>query len=85
MKLPHGLSAQEIRLLQEFRRLEKEELTNEEIASVKHPATPGGDLPAVLAEKGWLAPSGTDGRYALTEKSKELLAFDPVPIYEREG
>lgn len=85
MKLPHDLSAQEIRVLQEFRRLEKGALSKEEIAAVKHPAPPMTDVASALVEKGWVQTNGTGGTYELTEKAKEFLSFNPVPLYEREG
>ena len=80
--LPHGLSPAEIRVLQEFRRLAAEELTLEQIRAIKHPAG-GGEEPAWrLVERGWLSTDEGRQKVALTDPSRELLAYDPVPENE---
>lgn len=77
MILPEGLTADEIRVLQEFRRTAQEALTAEQIAGIQHPAG-GGEAPAKrLIEKAYLA--GGDAGYALTERAKEFLARDVKP------
>ena len=47
MHLPEGLTPAEIRVLQEYRRLGKQELTVEEIKAIKHPVG-GGETPATI-------------------------------------
>lgn len=81
--LPLGLTSEEIRVLQEFRRLNAEALPVETIKALKHPAGPGGEAPAIsLADKGWLEIDGPRENYTLTAKAKEFLSHDPKPMYE---
>jgi hypothetical protein len=81
--LPHGLTTAEIRILQEFRRLNLETMTVEQIKTIKHPAG-GGEAPAVsLVAKGFLqTENGSADRFTLTQKAKDLLAIDPKPEVE---
>lgn len=83
VKLPDGLKADQIRILQEFRRLAKRELTGTELDGVRHPGGGGGE-PALLSlvEKGYLTHEA-EGRFALTPKSDEILAVDYTPYSER--
>lgn len=79
------MTAQEIRVLQEFRRVAAETMTADAVKAIKHPAG-GGDAPAIsLITKGYL--TSDDGRtnYTLTEKAKEFLAYDPKPEFEEAG
>lgn len=81
--LPNDLTTQEIRVLQEFRRLNLETMSVDQIKAIKHPFG-GGEQPAVsLVGKGWLTadPAG----YTLTEKAKAFLANDPKPMFEEAG
>jgi hypothetical protein len=79
IKLPSDLSSEEIRVLQEFRRLGTEALALEAIKSIKHPAG-GGEVPvAGLVAKGFLEANGTDEQFVLTEKGKAFLAVEPRP------
>lgn len=81
--LPLGLTSEEIRVLQEFRRLNAEALPLEKIKTLKHPAGPGGEAPAVaLTDKGWLEIDAARENYALTQKAKDFLAIDAKPMYE---
>ena len=82
VKLPDGLQADEIRILQEFRRLGKRELTGGEIGAIRHPVGGGEAAVRGLLEKGFLAGEGED-RFALTPKSDEILAVDYTPYSER--
>jgi hypothetical protein len=83
--LPNGLTTQEIRVLQEFRRLNAESLTLEQIKAIKHPAG-GGEAPAVsLVDKGWLETNGNRESFATTQKAKDFLALDPKPMFEEAG
>ncbi len=78
--IPHPLTAQEIRVLQEFRRMAADTLTGETIRKIKHPAG-SGDAPAkALVEKGYLTFDASGENYALTDKSKQFLAIDYKPI-----
>lgn len=77
-----GMTPQEIRVLQEFRRVATETLPVDAIKAIKHP-TGGGDAPAIsLIAKGYLAADEGRTAFTLTEKAKEFLAFDPKPEFE---
>jgi hypothetical protein len=78
--LPHGLTAPEIRVLQEFRRLTVETLALATIKAIRHPAG-GGESPAVgLVAKGYLEADGMGESFTLTQRAKDLLAIDPKPM-----
>lgn len=80
--LPFSITIQEMRVLQEFRRLAAETLPVAAIKAIKHP-TGGGDAPALsLIDKGYL--TADDGRqtFTLTDKAKEFLAIDAKPLVE---
>lgn len=80
-----GMTPQEIRVLQEFRRVSAESLSADAIKAIKHPAG-GGDAPAnSLISKGYLTASDGGSNFALTEKAKEFLAYDPKPEFEEAG
>lgn len=80
--LPDTLKSDEIRILQEFRRLARREMTADQIRALKHPV--GGGDPAIrgLHEKGYLTP-GEGESWTLTPKSDELLALEHLPYSER--
>jgi hypothetical protein len=79
--LPHGLTTAEIRVLQEFRRLTTDTLPLETIKAIKHPAGALGEAPAAsLIGKGFL--TGEGETFVLTQKAKDVLAIDPVPMVE---
>jgi hypothetical protein len=78
--LPNDLTTPEIRVLQEFRRLNAETMTLEQVKAIKHPAG-GGEQPAAgLVGKGYLTADA--GGFTLTEKSKAFLAIDARPMFE---
>ena len=78
--LPNELTSQEIRVLQEFRRLNLQTMTPEQIKAIKHPVG-GGEQPAAgLVGKGYL--TADSGGFALTEKSASFLAIDARPMFE---
>jgi len=78
--LPFPLTAQEMRVLQEYRRIGTDSLPIDTIKSIKHPIG-GGDSPALsLVAKGYLTSD-----FALTEKAKEFLAIDFKPEVESAG
>jgi len=81
MKLPNGFRPEELRILQEYRRLARKSMTREEIDLIRHPASAEGAIEGLL-EKGYLVPSGGEGEYLLTPASEELLAVEPVPEWE---
>ncbi|HUF18841.1 MAG TPA: hypothetical protein VMS12_12430 [Thermoanaerobaculia bacterium] len=79
MLMPNGLTPQEIRILQEFRRVGAEELPLDQIKAVKHPA---GDPEApvwTLAEKGYLAADDSRQMLSLTEEARAFLSYNPEP------
>jgi hypothetical protein len=81
--LPLGLTSEEIRVLQEFRRLNAETLPVDRIKAIKHPAGAGGEAPAVsLTDKGWLEVDGPRENFTLTQKAKDFLAIDAKPLFE---
>ncbi|HYH07769.1 MAG TPA: hypothetical protein VEK11_12000 [Thermoanaerobaculia bacterium] len=78
--LPNGLTTQEIRVLQEFRRLNADSLALEQVKAIKHPAG-GGEAPAAsLVSKGYLTSTGEG--FAITPSGKDFLAIDAKPMIE---
>ena len=81
--LSHPMTSQEIRVLQEFRRIGTETLATAAIKAIKHPAG-GGEAPAVsLVQKGYLTANGEN--FTLTQKAKDFLALDVKPEGESEA
>jgi hypothetical protein len=78
--LPNGLTPQEIRILQEFRRLNADSLNAEQLKAIKHPAGDGEAAAASLVTKGYLVADG-DG-FAVTQSGKDFLAIDAKPMVE---
>jgi hypothetical protein len=77
-----GMTEQEIRVLQEFRRLSVESLGFAAIKAIKHPAG-GGEAPAfALVDKGMLTTDAARENFTLTAKAKEFLSYDPKPEFE---
>jgi hypothetical protein len=77
-----GMTEQEIRVLQEYRRVGTESLTIAAIVAIKHPAG-GGEAPALsLVDKGFLATDAARENFTLTPKAKEFLSYDPKPEFE---
>jgi len=80
-----GMTEQEIRVLQEFRRMAMETLGIDAIKAIKHPAG-GGEAPALsLVDKGFLTADGAREKFTLTEKAKDFLSYDPKPEFEEAG
>ena len=80
-----GMTEQEIRVLQEFRRMAVESLGIAAIKGIKHPAG-GGETPAfALVEKGFLTVDAARENFTLTEKAKDFLSYDPKPEFEETG
>ena len=83
--LSHPMSSQEMRVLQEFRRVAAETLPLAAIKSIKHP-TGGGETPAnSLVAKGYLTADSGSENYTLTEKAKDFLALEVKPEFEEAG
>jgi hypothetical protein len=77
--LSHPLTVQEIRVLQEFKRLGTETLAITAIKAIKHPAG-GGEGPArTLAGKGYLTADANAENFILTDKGREFLAHESKP------
>ena len=80
--LINGMTAEEIRVLQEFRRIASDTMPVVAIKAIKHP-TGGGDAPAfALVAKGYLIVDDARESFTLTQKAKEFLAYDPKPEFE---
>lgn len=80
--LPIPLTAPEMRVLQEFRRISADTLDLAAIKAIKHP-TGGGEAPAFdLIDKGYLAADGPREKFTLTEKARAFLAINYVPEVE---
>ena len=83
--LPFPLNAQEMRVLQEYRRASVDALDLAVIKAIKHP-TGGGEGPAFgLVEKGYLTTDDKRERFELTARAKEFLAINYVPEVESAG
>ena len=79
------VTAQEMRVLQEFRRVAAETLPVAAIKAIKHPAG-GGEAPAVsLVAKGYLSADAGAESYTLTQKAKDFLALEVKPEFEEAG
>ncbi|MEO6258850.1 MAG: hypothetical protein ABIP63_00810 [Thermoanaerobaculia bacterium] len=80
--LIRGLTPQEIRVLQEFRRLSAETLPLSAITAIRHPAG-GGEAPALdLVGKEFLTADAPRENFSLTSKARDFLAYDPKPEFE---
>lgn len=83
--LAKDLTTQEIRVLQEFRRVTSDTLTAAAIKAIKHPVG-GGEAPALsLIDKGYLTADAARENFTLAEKAKAFLAYDPKPEVESSG
>jgi hypothetical protein len=79
------MTAQEMRVLQEYRRLGSNTLALPAIKAIKHPVG-GGEAPAFsLVDKGYLTADETRQNFTLTEKAKSFLAIEPKPLVEESG
>ena len=80
--LSHPMTSQEIRVLQEYRRISAESIPLADLNAVKHPVG-GGEAPVLsLVEKGYLVTDQGGEKFALTDKAKEFLALDVKPAPE---
>ncbi|PYQ50885.1 MAG: hypothetical protein DMF59_09600 [Acidobacteria bacterium] len=77
-----GMTEQEIRVLQEFRRLTTETMPLTTIKTIKHPFG-GGEAPAFsLVQKGYLSADDARQNFTLTQKARDFLAYDLKPEFE---
>ncbi|HSP35285.1 MAG TPA: hypothetical protein VLU46_13290 [Thermoanaerobaculia bacterium] len=83
--MSHPMTPQEMRVLQEFRRVKSDTLSIDAVNAIKHPAG-GGEGPAVsLVQKGYLSTNGNAAQFTLTQKAKDFLAIDVKPMVEGGG
>ena len=76
--LPYDMSVEEMRVLQEFRRINAQTLTAEHVATIRHPTSgPGEAHGEALVRRGYLTRS--DEGYTLTPRGQEFLAIDAKP------
>jgi hypothetical protein len=79
IKLPHDLTPAEIRILQEYRRLNAETLPLATLTAIKHPAGGGERSVAGLVQKGFLAADAGSESYSLTGTARDFLAIEAKP------
>ncbi|MGZ5475212.1 MAG: hypothetical protein ACXW3E_05075 [Thermoanaerobaculia bacterium] len=73
------LTAPEMRVLQEYRRINSETMPIAAITAIKHPAG-GGEAPALsLADKGFLTTDESRENFTLTQKAKDFLSIEVKP------
>ena len=83
--MSHPMTAQEMRVLQEFRRIAADTMPVAAIKAIKHPAG-GGEAPAAsLVAKGYLTVDAGAQSYTVTQKGKDFLALDVKPEFEEAG
>lgn len=78
--LPSGLTPEQIRVLQEYRRLNAETLSLETIRAIRNPSGESGEVAvAGLVTAGYLDADGAKENFALTQKGKAFLAIEAKP------
>ncbi len=82
VKLPDGLAADQIRILQEFRRRKAGSLTGDEVAAIRHPVGGGPAALEALLARGYVR-RGSDGRIDIEPRGEALAGTDYLPYYER--
>ncbi|HEU5162226.1 MAG TPA: hypothetical protein VFV54_03680 [Thermoanaerobaculia bacterium] len=82
VKLPDGLAADQIRILQEFRRRKVRTLTMDEIAAIRHPVASGPEAVEALIAKGYVR-RGADQTIEVEPKGEALAGIEAIPYYER--
>jgi hypothetical protein len=83
--LSHPMTPQEIRVLQEYRRISAETIAIADLNAVKHPVSAGEAPILSLVEKGYLVADEGREKFTLTAKAHEFLALDPKPMAEDAG
>lgn len=79
MLMPNGLTPQEIRVLQEFRRMGVEALPLDQIKAVRHPAGDSETPVWSLTDKGYLTADESRQNLSLTEEARAFLSYNPEP------
>ena len=80
--LPVPLTVQQIRVLQEFRRIGTDSLPLDAIQAIKHPAG-GGVAPVdALASRGYLVFDPSASTMNLTDRGRDFLAIEVKPAAE---
>lgn len=80
--LPHGLEPHEIRVLQEYRRLNAGSLPMSTLTAIRHPAgAPDGPVKSLVA-KGFLAAEAEGESFALADPARDFLAIEAKPEFE---
>jgi len=82
--LSHPMSSQEIRILQEYRRINGDSMALPAIQAIKHPTADAAALPS-LVHKGYLEADASGQTFSLTAKGKEFLSHDVKPEFEEPG
>lgn len=83
--LSHPMTSQEIRVLQEYRRINSDTMALPAIQAIKQPDG-GGALPlSTLVQKGYLDTDASGQTFTLTAKGKEFLSHDIKPGVEETG
>lgn len=77
--LPHDLTPQEIRVLQEYRRLSAQSLPLATLTAIRHPAGGGEPPVAGLTAKGFLEADDAKENFSLTARASEFLALEAKP------
>lgn len=78
--LPSGLTPEQIRVLQEYRRLNAETLSLETIRAIRIPSGESGETAAAgLVASGYLGADDAKENFALTQKGKDFLAIEAKP------
>ena len=85
MKIPDGMSPPEIRILQEFRRLEAEDMALATIREIKHPVAVDDAAVLELEKRGMVASSEDGSSFRLTESGETFLARPAEPEKDRWG
>lgn len=85
MKLPGGLSAPEIRILQEYRRAGVQTMSMTAIREIRHPSKVGDEAVKGLVTKGYLARGEGDDTFELTGNGTKFLERNPVPEFTGAG
>lgn len=81
--LPHGLESHEIRILQEYRRLNNaESLPLSTLSAVRHPAGASDAAVRSLVAKGFLTGDASGENFTVTGKAREFLAIEAKPEFE---
>lgn len=73
------MTSQEMRVLQEYRRINSETMALPAIQAIKHPDGGGAAPVSTLVQKGYLDSDASGQTFTLTTKGKEFLSLDIKP------